>query len=113
MRPMGNLSSGEASVKLTPITGRVSRAKKGVPVHVCATCRPPKASSSRIPSCSVEALLLTMSQDIHEGRTPQASPTKPQDTWVCLYVSRMRQGFPPGGSASPSHDTAVSIALLV
>ncbi|KAI0184311.1 hypothetical protein EV127DRAFT_239456 [Xylaria flabelliformis] len=28
--------------KLTPITGRVSRAKKGVPVHICDICKPPK-----------------------------------------------------------------------
>ncbi|KAI1418608.1 hypothetical protein F5Y13DRAFT_196409 [Hypoxylon sp. FL1857] len=42
-RPMGN-SPGEGSVpvKLTPITGRVSRAKKGVPVHTCDICKPPK-----------------------------------------------------------------------
>ena len=33
---------GENPVKLTPITGRVSRAKKGVPVHTCELCRPPK-----------------------------------------------------------------------
>ncbi|ETS74652.1 hypothetical protein PFICI_13136 [Pestalotiopsis fici W106-1] len=39
-RPMGN--PGEVQVKLTPITGRVSRAKKGVPVHTCEICRPPK-----------------------------------------------------------------------
>lgn len=32
----------EPGVKLTPITGRVSRAKKGVPVHTCDMCRPPK-----------------------------------------------------------------------
>ncbi|KAI1098611.1 hypothetical protein F4804DRAFT_324280 [Jackrogersella minutella] len=39
-RPMGN-SPGEGSVpvKLTPITGRVSRAKKGVPVHTCEICK--------------------------------------------------------------------------
>lgn len=35
-------AGGEGPVKLTPITGRVSRAKKGVPVHVCEMCRPPK-----------------------------------------------------------------------
>ncbi|KAI0838687.1 hypothetical protein F5Y06DRAFT_267561 [Hypoxylon sp. FL0890] len=42
-RPMGN-SPGEGSVpvKLTPITGRVSRAKKGMPVHTCEICKPPK-----------------------------------------------------------------------
>ena len=38
----------EAPVKLTPITGRVSRAKKGVPVHVCELCRPPKVR--KVPS---------------------------------------------------------------
>ncbi len=43
MRPImpGN-TMGEPGVKLTPITGRVSRAKKGVPVHTCEMCRPPK-----------------------------------------------------------------------
>lgn len=40
MRP--HLPQQEAPVKLTPITGRVSRAKKGVPVHTCDICRPPK-----------------------------------------------------------------------
>ncbi|KAI2623800.1 hypothetical protein GGS21DRAFT_533404 [Xylaria nigripes] len=42
-RPVVN-GPGEASlpVKLTPITGRVSRAKKGVPVHTCDVCKPPK-----------------------------------------------------------------------
>lgn len=36
--------SGGDSVKYTPITGRVSRAKKGVPVHTCGDCVPPKVS---------------------------------------------------------------------
>ncbi|KAH8196856.1 hypothetical protein TruAng_008969 [Truncatella angustata] len=40
-RPMGNVP-GEVPIKLTPITGRVSRAKKGQPVHTCEICRPPK-----------------------------------------------------------------------
>ncbi|KAK8069471.1 zinc finger protein LEE1 [Apiospora phragmitis] len=39
-RPMA--TQPEPPVKLTPITGRVSRAKKGVPVHVCEVCKPPK-----------------------------------------------------------------------
>ncbi|KAK8098387.1 uncharacterized protein PG998_013873 [Apiospora kogelbergensis] len=39
-RPMS--AQPEPPVKLTPITGRVSRAKKGVPVHVCEICKPPK-----------------------------------------------------------------------
>ncbi|KAI0540507.1 hypothetical protein GGR58DRAFT_522016 [Xylaria digitata] len=42
-RPMSS-APGESNipVKLTPITGRVSRAKKGVPVHTCEICKPPK-----------------------------------------------------------------------
>lgn len=40
-RPMGN-PNPEAPIRLTPITGRVSRAKKGVPVHTCEMCNPPK-----------------------------------------------------------------------
>lgn len=42
-RPMGSTSGeGSVPVKYTPITGRVSRAKKGVPVHTCEICKPPK-----------------------------------------------------------------------
>lgn len=32
----------EPPVKLTPVTGKVSRAKKGLAVHTCDICRPPK-----------------------------------------------------------------------
>lgn len=35
--------------KLTPVTGRVSRAKKGVPVHICELCRPPKVREDMLP----------------------------------------------------------------
>ncbi|KAI5860225.1 hypothetical protein GGS23DRAFT_599601 [Durotheca rogersii] len=38
-RPMGNaMGDGNIPLKLTPITGRVSRAKKGMPVHTCTEC---------------------------------------------------------------------------
>jgi hypothetical protein len=35
-------SGAEIPVKYTPVTGRISRAKKGVPVHTCEICRPVK-----------------------------------------------------------------------
>ncbi|KAI0974185.1 hypothetical protein F4678DRAFT_424932 [Xylaria arbuscula] len=43
-RPISSVpgDSNNIPVKLTPITGRVSRAKKGVPVHTCDICKPPK-----------------------------------------------------------------------
>lgn len=44
MRPMPSAPGVDGPVKLTPVTRRISRAKKGVPVHVCETCRPPKVS---------------------------------------------------------------------
>lgn len=47
--------AGDAPVKLTPITGRVSRAKKGLAVHICELCRPPKVRSR--PSLSPHELL--------------------------------------------------------
>lgn len=34
--------SNEAPVKLTPVTGKPSRARKGLSVHVCDECQPPK-----------------------------------------------------------------------
>jgi hypothetical protein len=37
-------SNPPESVRYTPVTGRVSRAKKGQPVHVCDQCDPPRAS---------------------------------------------------------------------
>ena len=42
MRPMPHHVPAELPMRLTPITGRVSRAKKGVPVHVCDICKPAK-----------------------------------------------------------------------
>ena len=42
-------------VKLTPVTRKPSRAKKGVPVHVCELCRPPKVCRLFYPFCSVFA----------------------------------------------------------
>ncbi|KAI0545256.1 hypothetical protein F4679DRAFT_561798 [Xylaria curta] len=39
----GNLEESRSTMpKLTPIMGRVSRAKKGVPVHICDVCEPSK-----------------------------------------------------------------------
>lgn len=46
-RPYITGSGGDGSVKLTPITGRVSRAKKGVPVHICELCQSPKVGLCR------------------------------------------------------------------
>ncbi|VUC36928.1 unnamed protein product [Clonostachys rosea] len=43
-RAYSTVPAASAPVKYTPITGRVSRAKKGYPVHVCDQCRPNKLS---------------------------------------------------------------------
>ncbi len=80
MRPMPiNASGPELPVKLTPITGRVSRAKKGVPVHTCDTCKPPKVRSptnGAHPGPFHSAgrkgtVILTRSADLHKSRAPE------------------------------------------
>lgn len=38
----GSEPAADVPVKYTPVTGRISRAKKGVPVHTCDKCRPVK-----------------------------------------------------------------------
>lgn len=44
-RPMSNApGESDVPVRLTPVTGRVSRAKKGVAVHICDICKPSKVS---------------------------------------------------------------------
>jgi hypothetical protein len=48
----------ESHVKLTPITRRISRAKKGIPVHVCDICEPSKVCSSTPKGISVTQLTL-------------------------------------------------------
>lgn len=58
MRPfIAGPSSAEPHVKLTPITKKISKAKKGVPVHTCNQC-------SKVCSCScIRPLSLTF-QDL-------------------------------------------------
>lgn len=41
-RPQSHGLNPPESVRYTPVTGRVSRAKKGQPVHVCQICDPPR-----------------------------------------------------------------------
>jgi hypothetical protein len=42
-RPMPvHPAAAQFTPKITPKTGRVSKAKKGLPVHVCEICNPPK-----------------------------------------------------------------------
>ena len=47
-RPMSQ-NAPSMPMRLTPITGRVSRAKKGVPVHVCESCKPAKVRDNTAP----------------------------------------------------------------
>ena len=39
-------ATSQYAPKITPKTGRVSKAKKGLPVHICDICRPPKVRTS-------------------------------------------------------------------
>jgi hypothetical protein len=46
----GSEPAADMPVKYTPVTGRISRAKKGVPVHTCELCRPVKVRSHLCPT---------------------------------------------------------------
>lgn len=73
MRPMpAHQAATDLPMRLTPITGRVSRAKKGVPVHVCDACRPAK-----VKSCPLDMAppLANDGPDIYQGRTSEVSTT--------------------------------------
>jgi len=66
MRPFAPMPGGEMPLKLTPITGRVSRAKKGVPVHTCDDCRPAKVGPPHVPGPLAMSQLLT-STDLYQS----------------------------------------------
>jgi hypothetical protein len=60
----GSEPAADMPVKYTPVTGRISRAKKGVPVHTCDICRPVKVC---FPSrCSLTSA--NQAADFHESR---------------------------------------------
>lgn len=84
-RPMGASPSPEVPVRYTPITGRVSRAKKGVPVHICESCNPPKVRepTSR-DSVDIRTVMLTYVLDIYEGRAPEVRAPN-ETSWGAFY----------------------------
>ncbi|KAH7630421.1 hypothetical protein B0T09DRAFT_400354 [Sordaria sp. MPI-SDFR-AT-0083] len=85
MRPMPSQPhTPELPMRLTPITGRVSRAKKGIPVHVCDIY-------------------------LYKGRAFEAPSTWAWTPRVPLPISQLRQGVPSAGFAgSTSAKTVVS-----
>lgn len=67
-RPMAS-PSPDVQIRLTPITGRVSRAKKGVPVHICETCHPPKVRMRLLGTC------INNKMDAHTATRPSQEPS--------------------------------------
>lgn len=83
---MGASPSPDVPVRYTPITGRVSRAKKGVPVHICENCNPPKVRGPcREMNVDIRTVTLTKAIiDLHEGRTLEVrAADKPH--WGSIY----------------------------
>jgi hypothetical protein len=64
---------GDVPVKYTPVTGRISRAKKGIPVHTCEDCKPAKVC--RYSGWQVTLLSTNSSADFYTSRTSQVSST--------------------------------------
>lgn len=68
--PMGSPSTGEIPVRLTPITGRVSRAKKGIAVHTCELCNPPKVRNPPNMKCRGD-VLTRVGPDVYTSRASE------------------------------------------
>ncbi len=77
----GSEPAVDVPVKYTPVTGRISRAKKGVPVHTCDVCRPVKVCVI----LSVRRIELTHSfPDLYKSRTLEVSC---QSNFSCLQIA--------------------------
>ncbi len=61
----GSEPAADMPVKYTPVTGRISRAKKGVPVHTCDVCRPVKVHSPSLSGDHVLMMLQTFTRAEH------------------------------------------------
>jgi hypothetical protein len=82
--PLHSLAASQFGPRITPKTGRVSKAKKGLPVHVCNICRPPKVwmplmtCSSRahlhcLPVSLCVRVLTERMTDLHSSRASKVS----------------------------------------
>lgn len=68
--------AGTIPLRYTPVTGRVSKAMKGRPVHTCHDCVPPRVRIIFLPSFSgvfqpVVELSLTIAPDLQQERASQ------------------------------------------
>lgn len=57
-----DLESRDSQVRYTPVTGRISKAKKGQPVHVCNQCDEPKVFRAYVIPKPLKKLILTTHQ---------------------------------------------------
>lgn len=55
----------ESEIRLTPVTGRVSRAKKGQPVHVCDRCTPPRVNFHSPYVCAMADIIKVFTRAEH------------------------------------------------
>ncbi|TLD28182.1 hypothetical protein PspLS_03232 [Pyricularia sp. CBS 133598] len=99
-RPLQPQTHLESPIRLTPITGRISRARKGQPVHVCDICRPAKTFTRAehlrrhqlghgtpqfpclVPGCDRafhRADLLARHQQKHQEGDSAPAPSRPRD----------------------------------
>ncbi|KAH7356557.1 hypothetical protein BKA65DRAFT_547948 [Rhexocercosporidium sp. MPI-PUGE-AT-0058] len=70
----GSEPAADMPVKYTPVTGRISRAKKGVPVHTCDICRPVKTFTR------AEHLSETQGEKPYKAGDPRSSRASSTDT---------------------------------
>ncbi|KAF4982627.1 hypothetical protein FZEAL_1793 [Fusarium zealandicum] len=134
MRPFtASMGSGEPHIKLTPITRKISKAKKGVPVHTCNQCpktfsraehlrRHQKSHSSpelycQVPGCNrsfyrkdlLDRHLQKHEQDDKDSMNPKQSTTRRNSkasSQPCTNTTRGSGLQIPGSFHDPRIDTA-------
>lgn len=92
-------SNTPESVRYTPVTRRVSRAKKGQPVHVCEQCDPPRVSIQFISQIDLRA---NWTLGLHQSRTSPVS-TLFQNPTAMNYIVTARHRRHQLGHQKPAY----------
>lgn len=98
----------EGSVKYTPVTGRVSRAKKGQPVHVCDICKPSKVGSVEFICIARTDSLL----DFHQSRTLETPSIESHQASFPVHIPRLWTCFPQARPTCQAYEQTVSRSAL-
>lgn len=104
MRPLPRGLEAGPSIRYTPVTGRISRAKKGQPVHICDLCEVPRVRdlllhhSNMLTSIAFHKSGALAVRIIGLRRRillmiRQTSSIEPSTSQISLHLSRLRESI--------------------